>query len=138
MRSPDTRPVRFKQILIVDQDEAWALVMRDAVARGGYCVVLPASLEEAIRILRDQAPDLVLISCLLDGKAAETLLGEIDPLKVVPPVVLVGLRDADAHWVPWKSRHFVSIVRQPFKTQDVLDVVKTLLVSPWDEGHRNP
>jgi DNA-binding NtrC family response regulator len=133
-RSPETRPVRFKQILIVDKDEAWCLVMRDAVARGGYCAIVPGTLEEAARILRSGSPDLVLVSCLLDGKGAEFLGAEMDSLKAPPPVILVGYRDSDVQWEPWKSNPRVSILRQPFKTQDVLQIVRTLLASTWDDA----
>jgi|SRR5579862_2174086 len=132
-KDPETRFVRFKQILVVDQDEAWALVMRDAVARGGFCVVLSTSIEDAVRTLREQAPDLLLVSCLLDGQASEMLLREIDGLKNAPPVVLVGFKDGDPRWETWKPRSFVTVVRQPFKSEDVLEVVRVLLESSWED-----
>src|SRR5882672_6253514 len=93
---------RFKEILIVDEDEAWALVLRDAVAGGGFSVALAASIEEAVRKVKDKSPDLLLVSCLLDVPLAETLLGELESLKVPPPVVLVGLRPGDNRWDGWQ------------------------------------
>jgi len=129
----DTRPVRFKEILVVDLDEAWALVMRDAVAGGGFCVNIATTLEEAIRKLRHRAPDLLLVSCLLDAERAESLLQEIDRLPSVPPVVLVGMRYGDRQWDSWKERRYVSVVKQPFKSRDVLDVALALLGSTWEE-----
>ena len=132
-RGPETRPVRFKQILVIDQDEAWALVMRDAVARGGFCVVLATSMEEALRTLRGQPPDLTLVSCLLDAQASETLLHEIDRLKLAAPVVLVGFQEGDPRWVTWKSHSFVTVIRQPFTSQEVLEAVRTLLDTSWED-----
>lgn len=129
----ETKAVRFKEILIVDQDEAWALVLRDAVAGGGFCVSLAASVEEAIRKLREKAPDLLLLSCLLDVDAAAALLGEIERLDPPPPVVLVGLRHGDPRWNGWQERRFVSVVKQPFKSRDVLDVALALLGSTWED-----
>jgi DNA-binding NtrC family response regulator len=129
----DTRKVRFKEILIVDQDEAWALVMRDAVAGGGFCVALANSIDESVRKLRDKPPDLLLVSCLLDVVASEALLGEVECLKVQPPVVLIGLRYGDNRWDAWKQRPYVSVVKQPFKSRDVLDVALALLGSTWEE-----
>ena len=131
--SPETRPVRFKQVVIVDLDEAWALVMRDTVARGGFCVVLPASIDEAVRLIREQVPDLLLVSSLLTDEIRDLLLPEIELLKSPPPVVLVGLRDTETRWDAWKSRPFVSVIKQPFRTEDVLKAVKTLLDTPWAE-----
>jgi DNA-binding NtrC family response regulator len=129
----DTRQVRFKEILIVDQDEAWALVMRDAVAGGGFTVALAPTIEEAVRKVRQKAPDLVLLSCLLDVDTAQALLREIDALKAPPPVILVGLRYGDAQWDAWKERRYVSFVKQPFRSKQLLDMALALLGTTWEE-----
>jgi DNA-binding response OmpR family regulator len=129
----DTKQVRFKEILIVDQDEAWAFVMRDAVAGGGFCVTIATSLEEAVRKVRVKTPDLILVSCLLDVERAQALLSEIEQLPSTPPVVLVGMRHGDVQWDAWKQRRFVSVVPQPFKSRDILDVALALLGSTWEE-----
>lgn len=129
----ETRPVRFKEILIVDQDETWALVMRDAVAGGGFRVALATVVDEALRKLREDRPDLLLVSCLLDAAASEPLLQELDKLQPTLPVVLVGLRDGDAAWDGWRQRNFVSVVRQPFKSRDLLQVALALLGTTWED-----
>ena len=134
----ETRHVRFKEILIVDKDEAWALVLRDAVAGGGFCVALAASFEEATRKVREKPPDLLLMSCLLNVPDSEALLGEIERLSQQPPVVLVGLRHGDNQWNGWQERRFVSVVKQPFKSRDVLDVVLALLGTTWEDLTGNP
>jgi DNA-binding NtrC family response regulator len=134
----DTRHVRFKEILIVDQDEAWALVLRDAVAGGGFCVALATTIEEAVRKVREKTPDLLLLSCLLDVEASEALLGEFDRLKIPPPTVLIGLRHGDTRWDSWKNRRYVSVVKQPFKSRDILDVALALLGTTWEELTGNP
>jgi len=129
----DTRQVRFKEILIVDQDEAWALVMRDAVAGGGFTVALAPTIEEAVRKVRAKRPDLILLSCLLNVETAQALLREIDALKVPPPVVLVGLRYGDPQWDGWKERRYVSFVKQPFRSKQLLDMALALLGTTWEE-----
>ena len=129
----DTRKVRFKEILVVDQDEAWALVMRDAVAGGGFCVSLASTTGEAIRKIREKRPDLVLLSCLMDPEESQALLGVVDTLEAPPPVVLVGLASGDARWDGWKGRSYVSVVRQPFKSRQLLDIALALLGTTWEE-----
>jgi DNA-binding response OmpR family regulator len=129
----DTRQVRFKEILIVDQDEAWALVLRDAVAGGGFCASLATTVDEALRKVREKTPDLLLLSCLLDVEAAESLRSELERLKEPPPTVLVGLRYGDARWDSWRQGRYVSVVKQPFKSRDILDVALALLGTTWEE-----
>jgi DNA-binding NtrC family response regulator len=128
----DTRAVRFKEILIVDQDEAWALVMRDAVAGGGFTVVMASTIDEAVRKVRHKTPDLVLLSCLLNVDTAQALLRELDSLKTPPPVVLVGLRYGDRQWDEWKERRYVSFVKQPFRSRQLLDMALALLGTTWE------
>jgi len=129
----DTRKVRFKEILVVDQDEAWALVMRDAVAGGGFCVSIAGTVEEALRKIRERRPDLVLLSCLMDPQESQALLGELDRSGKPPPVVLVGLSYGDARWDSWRGRSFVSLVRQPFRSRQLLDIALALLGTTWEE-----
>ena len=129
----DTRKVRFKEILIVDQDEAWALVMRDAVAGGGFCVSLATTVAEALRKMREKRPDLVLLSCLMDPEDSQTLLGQLDSFETPPPVVLVGLSYGDARWDMWRVRSYVSLVRQPFRSRQLLDIALALLGTTWEE-----
>ena len=59
---PATRHVRFKDILLVEEDETWALALRDALSEGGFRVTLALSLYEAVRTLRRKAPDLLAVS----------------------------------------------------------------------------
>jgi DNA-binding NtrC family response regulator len=129
----DTRKVRFKEILVVDQDEAWALVMRDAVAGGGFCVALATTVEEAQRKLGQKRPDLMLLSCLMDPDASTVLLSELDSFDTPPPVVLVGLTYGDARWDSWRGRAFVSLIRQPFQSRQLLDIALALLGTTWEE-----
>jgi DNA-binding response OmpR family regulator len=129
----DTRKVRFKEILVVDQDEAWALVMRDAVAGGGFCVTLARTVGEALRKIREKRPDLVLLSCLMDPQDSNGLLGELDAFASPPPVVLVGLSFGDARWDIWRGRSYVSLIRQPFRSKQLLDTALALLGTTWEE-----
>ena len=129
----DTRKVRFKEILVVDQDEAWALTMRDAVAGGGFCVALATTVAEALRKMREKRPDLVLLSCLMDPNDSQALLHELDSFETPPPVVLVGLSYGDARWDAWRGRSYVSLVRQPFKSRQLLDIALALLGTTWEE-----
>src|SRR4051794_39897441 len=116
---PATRHVRFKEILLIEEDETWALALNDALSEGGYRINLAASLQDAVRALRKKSTDLVLVSALLGESASEVLRLELESLKVPPPVLLVGTRPADARWRCWTSLPFVSSVDQPFQLPDV-------------------
>jgi DNA-binding response OmpR family regulator len=118
---PATRHVRFKEILIVEDDETWALGLRDALAKGGYRVSLALALYEAVRRMREKVPDLFVVSALLGEQAAETLLRELEGLRVPPPILLVGPRPGEIRWEAWRSLPSLSVVGQPFELADVLE-----------------
>lgn len=129
---PATRHVRFKEILVVEDDETWALALQDALSGGGYRVNLTMSLYDAVRAVR-KSPDLVLVSALVGDQVSEALLREIESVKLPPPVLLVGTRKGEARWEAWKSLPCLSKVGQPFQLVDVLEAARAILGSPWED-----
>jgi DNA-binding response OmpR family regulator len=128
-----TRHVRFKSVLLVEEDETWALAVMDALSEGGYRVALAGSVDEALRALRHKSPDLLLVSALLGEAASETLLRELEALKLPPPVLLVGSRKGESRWRAWRSLAFVTAVEQPFELPDVREAAEALLGAPWED-----
>jgi DNA-binding response OmpR family regulator len=107
--------------------------MRDAVAGGGFVVVLARTAGEALRKIREKRPDLILLSCLMNPEDAQELFGELESSGAPPPVVLVGLTDGDARWDAWRGRPYVSVVRQPFRSRQLLKIALALLGTTWEE-----
>lgn len=130
---PGTRHVRFKEILVVEEDETWALALRDALCEGGYRVTLVLSSQHAASAVRQKQPDLLLVSALLGNEASEFLLREIESLRVPPPLLLVGARRGETRWEPWKSLPYATEVRQPFQLVDVLEAARAVLGSAWED-----
>jgi hypothetical protein len=83
--------------------------------------------------LREKCPDLVLLSCLMDPHESQALLGELDERGTPPPVVLVGVSSGDVRWDAWKGKSYVSLVRQPFRSRQLLEVALALLGTTWEE-----
>jgi DNA-binding response OmpR family regulator len=130
---PATRHVRFKEILLVEEDETWALALKDALSEGGFRVNLALSPSEAVRSLRRKSPDLVAVSALLGDEASELLLHELECLKLPPPVLLVGPRAGEKRWENWKALPVLSSVGQPFDLADVRQAARAILGSAWED-----
>jgi DNA-binding response OmpR family regulator len=130
---PATRHVRFKEILLVEDDATWALALNDALSEGGYRITPAASTPDAVRSLRQKPSDLVIVSALLGEAASEMLRVELEHLKVPPPVLLIGTRPGDARWDSWTSLPFVSAVEQPFELPDVREAARAILGTPWED-----
>lgn len=130
---PATRHVRFKDVLLVEEDETWALALKDALSAGGYRVNLALGLPEAVAALRRKSPELLLVSALLGEQASESLLRELEGRRVPPPVLLVGTRRGESRWEAWNSLSTLSRVEQPFTLGDVLESARAVLGSPWED-----
>jgi DNA-binding response OmpR family regulator len=130
---PATRHIRFKEVLLIDEDETWGLALQDALSAGGYRVHLAVSLYDTVREVRKKLPDLMVISALLGNHVSESLLREIEGISLPPPVLLVGARTGEVRWEAWKSLPCLSTVPQPFKLTDVLEAASALLGSPWED-----
>ena len=126
-----TRHVRFKEIVVVETDETWALALRDALVEDGYRVSPVLGIYEAARRIRRNPGDLFLVSALLGEQESETLLRELESARVSPRVLLVGSRTAEARWAAWSSLPYMSVVGQPFTLEDVRSAARAILGEPW-------
>ena len=60
---------RKKKILIVEDEEIFATSMQRVLIRSGYDVSQPVSTgEEAVKRVREEKPDLVIMDVMLEGK----------------------------------------------------------------------
>jgi signal transduction histidine kinase len=89
-----SEPLQPSQILVVDDDEGLLLLMADTLRQVGYAVRTAGSAAEAVAVLRDQTPDLLLLDLQLKDAGGRALL---DRLKLeggrAPFVVVTGQGD---------------------------------------------
>lgn len=87
-------PAQQKTILIVDDDQALAEVYRARLEIEGYNVVIKYDGEEALKWLASQAPDLIILDCLLPkfgGLGVLEAYKNENPKSKVPVIVVSGL-----------------------------------------------
>jgi serine/threonine-protein kinase PpkA len=87
------------RILLVDDDEAFRTVAAMALEEAGYMVVEAADAFEALELLRELRPDVIISDLnmpLMDGQAlCDRVRGEPD-LAAIPFVILSAYIEADA------------------------------------------
>ena len=86
-------------LLAVDDDPGMRLLAEAAFADDGYRILLADSGPEALRLLREQAVDVVLLDILMPGKDGFDTCADMraDPeLATIPVIVLTGLDDVEA------------------------------------------
>lgn len=95
----------LEHILLVDDDPDIRLIARLALRRGGWRVDVAGSGAEALRLLEECAPDLILLDVMLEGETG------LDLMKRLPegmPVILLTAR------MDLAGDGAAGVVRKPF------------------------
>ncbi len=116
----ETAPV---SLLVVDDEQALRQPLAEYLARQGFAVSQAASAAEARSLLRDSAPDLVLLDIMMPGEDGLSLCRHLTESRAIPTIMLtakgeamdrvVGLEiGADDYVVkPFEPRELVARIR---------------------------
>ncbi len=118
-----------RKILIVD-DEPYILNILDfSLDAEGYAVLQAADGEEAVRMAREESPDLVIMDVMMprsDGFEACRRL-KSDPATAHIPVLLLTARSSKEDQERGKAAGADGYVTKPFSPQRLLDKVQEFL-----------
>ena len=78
-------------ILVVDDDPQTLMYIRSALSESGYTPIVTASAEEALKLLVESRPHLVLLDLMLPGSDGIELMGEILAITEVPVIFVSRL-----------------------------------------------
>lgn len=106
----------MKTILIVDDDVYIGNALEEALADEGYRILRAYSGTEAIFVLSQSRPDLVLLDLMLPGLSGEEVLPH---MKDLPVIVISAKSDVD-NKVDLLLGGAVDYVTKPFQTKELL------------------
>jgi len=84
-----------KKVLIVDDDEALVKLVDQVLTQKGYEVLKAGNGQEALRLLFDQRPDLVILDVVMPRMDGWQPLGRIRDVSDIPIIMLTGKRRAE-------------------------------------------
>lgn len=112
------------KILVVEDDDAIALVLEDLLAGEGYAVGRAANGAAALSMLSVFQPDVIVLDLMmpvLDGWGFRAAQRELAPeLARIPVVVLSGARDAMS---AGNDLGATAVVVKPFALEALLDAI---------------
>ncbi len=106
----------MKKILIVDDDMHIGNMLEETLIKEGYSVFRAYSGTEALYVLSNQKPDLVLLDLMLPGLKGEDVLPKI---KGIPVIVVSAKVDVDDKVASLLSGA-VDYVTKPFSTKELM------------------
>ncbi len=114
-------------MLIVDDDQEWRQLLRNALTIAGYIVQEARGGFEALRQLDSAPPDLVILDLALpgiDGYAVRAELGAQVHTRSIPVVILTGSTDDDLDRLKVNC-----VLRKPVTPSAVVDAVAKCLTT---------
>src|SRR6185369_8105031 len=84
-----------QRILVVDDDRAMVGALTMLLGEAGYEVMTAYDGEAAVRRLRDERPDLVLLDIRLPRLGGDAVLQSLGDTPETPVIMLTGNRDSD-------------------------------------------
>lgn len=112
-----------KKILIIDDDIHINEMLDDVLSRDGYEVSHAYSGTEALLILKESRPDLILLDLMLPGLNGEEVLLQIRDI----PVMVVSAKAGLADKVSLLKGGAVDYVTKPFEIEELLARILTHL-----------
>ena len=125
-----TQPaIETKRILVVDDDPDILLLERKILEREGFIVQTSENGERAMRILADEAFDLVLLDIMMPGidgfEVSRSLQGQSDR-KSIPVVFVTARDDPDTMREGFRSGGTV-FLSKPFTANQLVRLVKAMI-----------
>ncbi|MCL5109543.1 MAG: response regulator, partial [Chloroflexi bacterium] len=116
-----------EQILVVDDDEEIRASLRRGLALEGYVVILATDGEEALRSVREQAPDLVVLDIVLPGLDGLEVCRRLRATDEALPVIMLTARDAMPERVDGLEAGADDYLVKPFAFEELLARVRVCL-----------
>jgi DNA-binding response OmpR family regulator len=118
-----------KRILVVDDDENILSLERTILEQKGFHVTTAAGGDEALRLLKEQAFDLVLLDVMMPDKDGFEVCRQIKQdarTKTVPVIFLTAKGGGEALAEGFESGA-VMYINKPFTANKLLTIVNTML-----------
>ena len=108
--------IKYKKILIVDDDASIGNMLEEMLIKEGYAVLRAYSGTEALLLLREDKPDLVLLDLMLPGLNGEEVLPHLKDI----PVIVVSARADVEDKVELLLGGAVDYVTKPFSGKELM------------------
>lgn len=116
------------KIMIIEDDADISRLLVRILRDADYRIRQAFSGTEALLLLKDECPDLILLDLMLPGMSGETLLSEIrDTLHYTVPVLILSARSALSDKVSLLAGGADDYITKPFEPEEVYARVQAAL-----------
>ena len=118
--------MQMAKILIVDDQPQFRRALRLALAVKGYDIQEAANGADALRLMRNEVPDLVLVDWLMPGLDGSGLCRAIRTRSDVPIIVVTSRQGARSEALSAGANDYIS---KPFAVDELLAHIESALTN---------
>ena len=118
-----------KKVLIADDEQNIVISLEFLMKREGFEVVVANDGEEAIRRIRADQPDLVLLDVMMPKKSGFEVCQEVksDPALGAVRILMLTAKGRDTELAKGLALGADAYMTKPFSTRELVDKVRSLL-----------
>ena len=130
-------PQGAERILAIDDDPQMLRTLRNTLLEGGYQPILADDPDDAEQLVRDEAPELVLLDLVLPGTDGFELMERISSATAVP-VIFVSGRGDDQYLARAFEMGAADYIVKPFSPTELLTRMRAALRRRAQSQHAEP
>ena len=118
------------KILIIEDEKVLAEMYKDKFIQAGFEVILAYSSEDALKVLRKEKPDLILLDILLpriNGIGFLTRIKNDPGLSLIPVIAFSNYDDAETKGEALRLGVKDYLIKTNYTPQEIIEKVKTYL-----------
>ena len=124
MTSPEDDDTR---VLVVEDEQNIADVIAMALRHGGYAVTIAGNGREALRLVREERPHLILLDVMLPDLDGFEVAGRLRDERLETPIIFLTARDTTEDKVRGLTLGGDDYVTKPFSVEELLARVNSIL-----------
>lgn len=125
------------RILLIEDDEAIAVSLRDGLEREGYRVEWCDSGEAGIELAQDYQPQLIILDIRLPGMSGFDVCRQLRELQFRQPIIMLTVRDQEVDKVLGLELGADDYLTKPFGFRELLSRVRAQLRRAYGEFSSN-
>lgn len=115
------------KILVVEDEPSLIFTLRDTLETEGYDVIVSEEGTQAVEMVKEHKPDLMILDIMLPGKSGYDILEEIRKEKFTFPVIMLTAKDQEPDKVKGLSLGADDYLTKPFGVKELLARIKARL-----------
>ncbi len=117
----------MNDIIVAEDSEETATLIKFALEKSGYKVRVAQDGVEALRMIQESAPDLLITDIMMPGLNGFELMSELKNLNLKIRTIVLAVQKSDEDIIRGLGHGAVDFIQKPFSPKEMIARVKSAL-----------